>query len=394
MLHHYLFEIQYCIILFAIYSFLGWIAEILYRSATRKQFVNAGFLYGPFVPIYGIGALLLLLIHHLLHDAPFIIEIIAYGVTLSAMEYAAGALTEKLFGIKLWDYTENRYNLHGRVCLSFSAAWTLFALLFIVYIHPAVHSLVHSIDREIIRLSAMLLSVYLVIDFTLSVCTLKSFTRMVSSLFESIAQDNFDTEILRHSWKRLLGAFPDLNRFLSDRINTVLQNSVSSLVKTINRIKGRIDERRPDADEYDGIVREILENEEFEKLKSYRHHNTTTIYEHSKAVSYLSYKICKYLNLDFVSAGRGGLLHDFFQYDWRNHDSPGLAREKFHGFAHPKVALQNAEKNFSINAIERDIIIKHMWPLTPVPPRYRESFVVSFVDKYLASKELLSDLKN
>lgn len=394
MLHHYLFEIYRYIILFAIYSFLGWIVEILYRSATSKQFVNAGFLYGPLVPLYGIGALLLVFAHHLLHDVPFIIQILAYGLILTAMEYAVGVLTEKLFGITLWDYSENRYNLHGKACLSFSAAWTLLASLFIVFIHPAVTSLVRIIDKEIIRTSAMLLSVYLVIDFTLSVCTLKSFTRMVSSLFETISKDNFDTEIIRHPWKRLLGAFPDLNRFLFEKINTVLQNSVFSFVNTINRIKGKIDDRRPDEGEYNDIIKEILEHEEFEKLKNYRHHHTTTIYEHSKAVSYLSYKICKYLNLDFVSAGRGGLLHDFFQYDWRNHDIPELARNKFHGIEHPKVALQNAEKNFSVNAIERDIIIKHMWPLTPVPPRYRESFVVSFVDKYLASKELLNDLRN
>jgi uncharacterized protein len=105
-------------------------------------------------------------------------------------------------------------------------------------------------------------------------------------------------------------------------------------------------------------------------------------------VSYFSYKACKLLKLDHHSAARGALLHDFFLYDWRNHDVPDLPEDKFHGIEHPKIALANAQKHFQLNDIETDIIIKHMWPLTLVPPKYKESFIVSFADKYLASKDL------
>jgi len=124
------------------------------------------------------------------------------------------------------------------------------------------------------------------------------------------------------------------------------------------------------------------------KLKNYYHHNSS-IFEHAEIVSWISYSICKYLNLDYASAARGALLHDFFLYDWRNHDEPELAKEKFHGFEHPKIALENSRKHFNLNKIEEDIIIKHMWPLTLLPPRYRESFIVTFVDKYTASREFV-----
>jgi uncharacterized protein len=110
-------------------------------------------------------------------------------------------------------------------------------------------------------------------------------------------------------------------------------------------------------------------------------------------VAYFSYRISKYFKLDYRSAARGALLHDFFLYDWRNHDAPDLPREKFHGLAHPAIAVANAKKYFSINEIEEDIIKRHMWPLTLVPPKYKESYIVSFADKYLSSKEFINEYK-
>ena len=150
--------------------------------------------------------------------------------------------------------------------------------------------------------------------------------------------------------------------------------------------------RKPLEKEYYDIARDIIEHDEFLKLREYFHHNSS-IYDHALSVAYLSYSICKYLKLDFRSATRGALLHDFFLYDWRNHDIPDLPRNKFHGLAHPSIALANARKLFPLNEIEEDIIIKHMWPLTLVPPKYKESYIVSFADKYLSSKEFLIEYK-
>jgi uncharacterized protein len=150
--------------------------------------------------------------------------------------------------------------------------------------------------------------------------------------------------------------------------------------------------RRPFEDEYYEAIRDIYEHEEFLKLKEYFHHNSS-IYEHVQDVAYLSYRICKFLKLDYRSAARGALLHDFFLYDWRNHDVPDLPRKKFHGLEHPAIAVANAKKHFSINEIEEDIIKKHMWPLTLMPPKYKESFIVSFADKYLSSKEFIIEFK-
>ena len=133
--------------------------------------------------------------------------------------------------------------------------------------------------------------------------------------------------------------------------------------------------------EYDEIIKDILKNKEFKKLENYTHHKTTRL-EHSKRVSIYSYKICKKLNLDFISAARGGMLHDFFynKYDIKN--SARLMKN------HPKIALKNAKKHFIINKKEENIIESHMYPLNiKCKPKYPESLVVSIVDKIVCIYE-------
>lgn len=143
----------------------------------------------------------------------------------------------------------------------------------------------------------------------------------------------------------------------------------------------------PDDAEYIAAVQDILENESFQSTKDYPQHGTTSCLAHCVAVSYLSYLTCKKRGLDAVSAARAGLLHDLFLYDWHDHYKD--TGKWFHGLSHPKVALENAEKEFDLNDVERDIIIKHMWPLTPVPPLYKESYVVLYHDKVCSTRETL-----
>jgi len=122
----------------------------------------------------------------------------------------------------------------------------------------------------------------------------------------------------------------------------------------------------------------ILESVEFRRLGAFTHHGSVTRREHCLQVARVAYIMAKGRGLDAISAARGALLHDFFFYDWRT-DGPGL-----HGFRHPAIARENARSRFALNAIEEDAILRHMWPLTPVPPRYAESVLVCVADKLVA----------
>lgn len=128
--------------------------------------------------------------------------------------------------------------------------------------------------------------------------------------------------------------------------------------------------------DYLAIVRHILENSEFQKIGDCVHHGTTRLY-HSMRVSYYSYKIAKKFKLDFESTARAGLMHDFFY-----NEHGGITKEGIKStFTHNKVAVKNSEKYFGLNYKEKDIIEKHMFPVTPYAPKYMESYIVSLVDK-------------
>ncbi len=122
-------------------------------------------------------------------------------------------------------------------------------------------------------------------------------------------------------------------------------------------------------------IEEILTHPLFLSMSQYRHHANVSCLEHSLAVAVTAYHIAKGRKADMVSVIRGALLHDFYLYDWHT-DSPGL-----HGFKHPYIALANATRHFELNRLERDAIVKHMFPMTPFPPKYIESFIVMWADK-------------
>lgn len=143
--------------------------------------------------------------------------------------------------------------------------------------------------------------------------------------------------------------------------------------------------------EFLNIIEELIKNETVQEMKKYRQHYETTCYEHCLLVSYYCYIICKKYNLDYISAARAAMLHDLFLYDWRQRQPD---RKGLHAFTHGKVACNNACKLFDLNKKEKDIIIKHMWPVTVSFPTSPEGFILTFVDKYCAMSETFDEIKS
>lgn len=143
--------------------------------------------------------------------------------------------------------------------------------------------------------------------------------------------------------------------------------------------------------EYMECVYDVLQSPVVQRMNEYIQHGTTTTLKHCLSVSYASYKICKSYGLDYRSAARGGLLHDLFLYDWHEHAKN--TGNHFHGFTHPRVALHNANHYFCLNKKEQDIIVKHMWPLTVIPPKTAEGYVVMYADKYCSFLETVCRMK-
>ncbi len=136
--------------------------------------------------------------------------------------------------------------------------------------------------------------------------------------------------------------------------------------------------------EYIYIVEDIINNEEFLKLKFYRHHDNTRL-DHCLKVSYNAYKLAKKFNLDYKAAARAGLLHDFFYGDLRYIN---VIERKYMLNAHPYFAYYNASKIFKLNEKEKNMILSHMFPISYEVPRYKESILLDLVDDLEALKEV------
>jgi hypothetical protein len=139
------------------------------------------------------------------------------------------------------------------------------------------------------------------------------------------------------------------------------------------------------------LGKEILASDNMKREKRFIQHANVSTYEHSIGVATMSLTLAAIfrVKVDKVSLVRGALLHDFFLYDW--HDK--TAMPKAHAYLHPLIAFDNAKKEFRLNAIEKNIIQAHMFPLSIVMPKYKESWIVVMADKICAMNEIVSNLK-
>ena len=135
------------------------------------------------------------------------------------------------------------------------------------------------------------------------------------------------------------------------------------------------------------------ENSHLTSERKFIQHGSTSCLMHSIAVAYFSYKAAKKLHFIRFSDGeliRGALLHDYFLYDWHVPDKS----HRWHGFFHPGKALANAKRDFRLTEREKDIIAKHMFPMTLYPPKCRESALICIVDKVCSAYEVFAVYKN
>ncbi len=164
-------KLKELLIYFFMYSFLGWVLETLYSYIVLGHFTNRGFLVGPICPIYGLG-MIILITYLSKYKTNYIKLFISSAVVLTLFEYATSYFLEAQYGIKCWDYTNDLYNLNGRVCLPYSIAWGLAAIIFIGYIHKYITKFVSfvnsKIPNQVLESFLKILLIILIIDIILS----------------------------------------------------------------------------------------------------------------------------------------------------------------------------------------------------------------------------------
>lgn len=313
---------------FMMFAVIGWLIETVYRSVENRRLVKPGFLKGPYLPIYGFGALLILAGHTWLASYSLPLRAVFYFLVLSGLELGTGFALEKIFHTRLWDYSNQRFHIRGHACLRFSIYWTLLALALDL-------SLDFFIPHALAALSQLGTAAEIGLKTAAAVMALDFFSRII---------------------RRPASGFSDSGAEEALRV------------------------------EFIQTAAPLLKEPQVRRLGECNHHFGKTRLDHVLDVAWLAFMVSKRFPLDHDAVVRGALLHDLFYYDWLR-EGPS-----WHGVRHPRIALENARTVTTLSGKEEDIIKKHMWPLTVVLPKYAEAWIVCFSDIYCSWRDYLVPL--
>lgn len=198
------------LIFFYIYSFFGWIFESVYVSLRKKRWVNRGFLLGPFLPIYGGGAVMMLFV-----SEPFksnlILTYFAGAVGATLLELVTGMVMESIFKVRYWDYSDRKYNYKGYICLESAVLWGFFTIAMNQAVHPALLRLLAAVPALPLHVVFGIVSVFLVFDIISSVkeaLDLRDMLEKMESLREEMLRLRRRADVviacLDDSWREFL----------------------------------------------------------------------------------------------------------------------------------------------------------------------------------------------
>ena len=199
--------------LFLIYSFIGWVVEVIYTLICQRKLINRGFLIGPLVPIWGAGAVLITLILKP-NDSLFNL-IISSAFIGTFLEYVVNYLMEKIFKARWWDYSHLPFNINGRVWLGSSCFFGLGGVLVQKFLNPRLFYFFDTINEKLFCLIIIILIMLVLIDFCISFNIIhklklsaelvrKDYTEEISKKVKNTLMDN------SFGFKRLLKAFPNI----------------------------------------------------------------------------------------------------------------------------------------------------------------------------------------
>lgn len=203
---------------FFIYSVIGWIIETTLVSVRNKKFIDRGFLIGPYCPIYGYGAILMIL--YLTQYKDNILTVFLLGTVIcSVLEYLTSYIMEILFKTRWWDYSGHKFNLNGRICGQNSILFGLGGIVVIYLTQPFLTNILSKIPINIFRAITVFFLIIYIIDSIISLNIITKFKKTLTNLdlkkdstieFTKMVKETINNN-QRVFQKRLLNAFPNIN---------------------------------------------------------------------------------------------------------------------------------------------------------------------------------------
>lgn len=224
------------------YSVLGWIMEVVVKFVEYKRIINRGFLVGPYCPIYGLGALLVTIFLGGYLDRPVLLFVLGL-VVVTSLEYLTSVIMEKVFHARWWDYSNDRFNINGRVCLVTMVFFGILSLGVLYIGNPFFMKLYSSLSDKALFNVCLVCGIILLLDFITSTIILVTFRKDREAFF---AEDNTEEmsakvrkeAISKISWgqKRLIIAFPNL-KHVGDKLKKNAKWAIDEYNRKIESVK-------------------------------------------------------------------------------------------------------------------------------------------------------------
>lgn len=220
---------------------MGWSIEVVNSLISEKKFVNRGFMLGPYCPIYGYSAIIMVLYLEQYRDNFLTVFLLAV-VVCSVVEYLVSYVMEKLFNARWWDYSNRKFNINGRVCLTNAFLFGLLGMLLVYFVNPLLYGLISKVNTKVLIIISVILLVLFVIDFITSMgVTYKLKNSMKKLRKDSTEEMNkkvkevIESKILN---RRIFKAFP------SFKINIIgIKDIKEKIEEKIDKYENKIDKK-------------------------------------------------------------------------------------------------------------------------------------------------------
>lgn len=235
-------------LLFVIYSVLGWILEVFVVGINAKKFVNRGFLIGPYCPIYGTGSVLMILMLNK-YKGDYLALFVLGATVCSILEYLTSYIMEKLFKARWWDYSNDKFNINGRICLRNAVAFGVLGTVLVEFVNPFIQSLILKLSMPIYYILCAVLFVIFVTDVSISFNVMN---KVKTFAFEARRDNTVEIttkvkQMLQERGfltKRLLKAYPNLVSLVKSKKEEIVrkkEEAVAYVKEKVEEVKEEIE---------------------------------------------------------------------------------------------------------------------------------------------------------
>ena len=211
------YDLSQWVLFFFLYSFLGWIRESCYVSVRKHRWVNRGFMHGPMLPLYGSGAMVVLIVTIPVRDNILLVFLMGMiGATI--LEYFTGITMERLFHVRYWDYRNLKFNVRGYICPLASLCWGVFSILMVKVVHIPFEHMVLLIPVTIADILAFVLTIAAAVDFTQSFNEAMDMKRILVQLEASKEQIRKMQERLKDASEEMQDRLKDASEGVQERL--------------------------------------------------------------------------------------------------------------------------------------------------------------------------------